>query len=566
MNSNNQKIPSLTNSEFMRGLLITFFALFSLTLLGQVDSTSTGEVVDAEIVIQKDRQIVLPIAGKMSQTIRNGIGEIQPLNFSYQPVNPEFSWPSYKSEVSFKEISDNLPEAVYQNSIKAGYGNFQSPLLELKYFQNWDKLRTNTRLFHESFQEGPVKKSNSSSSQTELSLGANYKSNAVEFSPLLQMERSGYRFYGNSNRQNTGFSSLELDKLSRTSVDFGVGLQGGSKDVTYFVRPMISNTDQSITDGPGINSEFGFEVQGGLDLKVDKTISAGFDIQGNTSTYKGSIEYDRSLFTIKPWLSRKSTDFLIKAGFGLSTGKSGGQSSETGFYPFVDTEWKLDPKWSISGSLGSGIKWNSLNRILVENQFLDDSLAIQNSELALSIGGEIKGSITNNLLVSSIVKWESYNELPFYLASNDSSKFILAYDDGNTQVLSFKGRITYSPALNTSVGTEVGLFNYSTESLDRAWHLPSFSFKFFIIKNIQEKFFIGTELLALGGIEAPGSTAVEIIDLDSFLDLNLNLDYKATDRFSVFLKLNNLLNKEYERYVGYPVRGTSFKVGAKYRF
>ncbi|MEP1093504.1 MAG: TonB-dependent receptor [Cyclobacteriaceae bacterium] len=550
----------------MRGLLITFFALFSMTIFGQVDSTSTGEVVDAEIVIQKDRQIILPIAGKISPTVRNGIGEIQPLNFSYQPVNPEFSWPSYKSEVSFKEINSQLPVALYQNSVKAGYGNFRSPLFELKYFKNWENLRLHTGLFHESFGEGPVESSNSSFSQTDISIGASYKNKSIEFTPRLEVARSGYKFYGNTDRFTSGYTSEDLEKIARTAIDFGIGIQGSFKDFKFFIHPAVKNANQSSDNGPDINSEFGFELLGGLNLKVDKKITAGFDIEGNSSKYKGGIEYDRSLFTIKPWLSHKSAEFLIKAGFGLSSGKSSGQSSTTAFYPFIDTEWKFDPKWSISGNLGSGINWNSLSSVLEENQFLDDSLAIQNAELTLSIGGEIKGSITNNLLVSSGVKWESYNELPFYLPSNDSSRFILAYDDGKTNVLTFKSGVTYSPSTSTSVGAEIGLFNYSTESLDKAWHLPSFSFKFFFMKNIKEKFFISSELISLGGIEAPGSTAVEIIDLDSFLDLNLNLDYKATDRFSVFLKLNNLLGKEYERYVGYPVRGASFKVGAKYRF
>ncbi|MEP5613326.1 MAG: TonB-dependent receptor [Cyclobacteriaceae bacterium] len=550
----------------MRGLLITFLALFSITLFGQVDSTSTGEVVDAEIVIQKDRQIVLPVAGKLSTKPRNAIGEIPPLSLSYQPVNPEFSWPSYKSDVSFKRVDDEVPVAVYQNSIKAGYGNFQSPLLELKYFNKWENLRLQTGLFHESFGQGPVESSNSSSSQTDISVGANYKSKLIELTPQLMMARNGYKFYGNTNRLNSGFPTEDLDKVARTSLDFGIGVQGGSKDLEFFVRPAITHANQSTDNGPDVNSELGFELVGGLNLKVDKKLTAGFDIEGNTSEYKGGIEYDRSLFTIRPWISHQSTDFLIKAGFGLSSGKSSGQSSFTAFYPFIDTEWRFDPKWSISGSLGSGIEWNSLNSILGQNQFLDDSLIIQNTELAISVVGEIKGSITNNLLVSSGVKWESYNGLPFYIPSGDSSRFTLAYDNGKTNVVSFKSGITYAPSISTSVGAEVSLFNYSTKSLDRAWHLPSFSLKFFFTKNIKEKFFISTELLALSGIDAPGSTTVEIIELDSFLDVNLNLDYKATDRFSVFLKLNNLLNKEYERYVGYPVRGASFKLGAKYRF
>lgn len=551
----------------MRGLLITLFALFSTVLHGQVDSTSTGEVVDAEIVIQKDRKIVLPISNKVSTPIKNGIHQAQPLNLQYQPVNPEFSWPTYKSDVSFREIGDDdQTSAVYQNSVKLGYGNFGSPLAELLFFKNLEKLELNTRLFHESFREGPIEGSNSLASRSEWELGASINGKSIEFSPELGVRRIGYKFYGNTDRQNTGYSALEISKTFRNSVDFAIGIKGGTKDLTFSLRPKISNTDQSIKDGSEINSELGFEFIGGLNLKIDKTIAAGFDVIGNTGSYKSGIEYDRSLFTLKPWISHNTSVFEVKGGFALSTGKMGSQSSKTGFYPFVNTEWQFDPKWSLSGNIESGIKWNSLEALLEQNQFLDDSLAIQNTELKIAIGGSIKGSLTNNLSFTSGVKWESYNSMPFYLPSNDSSRFILGYDNGETDRLSFQSGLVYTPAINTSIGAELTLFNYTTSSLVKAWHLPSFSFKFFLMKNIKEKFFISSELIALGGIEAPGTTAIDIIDLDSFLDLNLNLDYKATDRVSVFLKLNNLLNKEYERYIGYPVRGASFKVGGKYRF
>ena len=558
--------------NLMRGLLLTVFILFSTVLVGQVDSTSTGEVVDAEIVIQKDRKIVLPQSNKINTPVKNGVKTAGPLSLQYQPVDPEFSWPAYKSEVSFKEIEDeDQGLSKFQNSIKAGYGNFGSPIGELLYFKNLDKVKFNTRIFHESFREGPIEGSNSSTSNTELRLGATISGKAFEVTPRFGVEQIGYKFYGNTNNRNTGFSTAEALEVQSRSVNFGFGIKGDVKDLTYSFNPMINNTSQSVKDGPDINKELVFEFKGDLNLKINKPTIVGFDLSGNSGDYTGGLNYNRSLLTIAPWISHRSSSWKIKGGLGLSTDKTGSVSNRTGLYPFFNADWQFDPKWSLSGSINSGIKWNSLESLLEQNQFLDDSLVIHNTELQLAIGGSIKGSLTNNLTVTSGVKWESYNAIPIFLPSTDSSRFIVGYDNGpfqssTTDVLSFRGGLVYAPTSSTSAGMEFTLYNYTTSSLAKAWHLPSASFKFFILKNIKEKFFINTEFIALGGIEAPGTTATEIIDLDSFLDVNLNLDYKATERFSIFLKLNNLLNNEYERYIGYPVRGASFKVGGKYRF
>ena len=134
----------------MRGIIAFIILLLSISLYSQVDSTSTGDVVDAEIVIEKDRQIRLPVATKINSRAINRNLEISPLNINYKAVDPEFKWPEYKSEVSYEESNEKL-HSLFQNSFKVGFGNFSSPLLEVKYFENLNNLKLSSRFFHESF-------------------------------------------------------------------------------------------------------------------------------------------------------------------------------------------------------------------------------------------------------------------------------------------------------------------------------------------------------------------------------------------------------------------------------
>ena len=70
----------------------------------------------------------------------------------------------------------------------------------------------------------------------------------------------------------------------------------------------------------------------------------------------------------------------------------------------------------------------------------------------------------------------------------------------------------------------------------------------------------------MGGVKAPADVGFGIRNLNSFMDANVELKYLITNRASAFIEVNNLFNSEYERYIGYPVRGLTFKLGGKYRF
>ena len=54
--------------------------------------------------------------------------------------------------------------------------------------------------------------------------------------------------------------------------------------------------------------------------------------------------------------------------------------------------------------------------------------------------------------------------------------------------------------------------------------------------------------------------------LPSYLDVNLNADYKINKNFTVFVMGNNLLNKKYEHYLGYKVLGAQVLGGLRIAF
>ena len=58
----------------------------------------------------------------------------------------------------------------------------------------------------------------------------------------------------------------------------------------------------------------------------------------------------------------------------------------------------------------------------------------------------------------------------------------------------------------------------------------------------------------------------EIIDVGNYVDLNLNVGYKFTDRLTAFAKVNNVLNSNYQKYTNFQVQGLQFFAGLTYKF
>ena len=57
---------------------------------------------------------------------------------------------------------------------------------------------------------------------------------------------------------------------------------------------------------------------------------------------------------------------------------------------------------------------------------------------------------------------------------------------------------------------------------------------------------------------------IEIID--SFVDVNVNGGYHFNDKFSTFIKLNNILNTDYQRFANFNTQGFQILGGIAYKF
>ena len=109
------------------------------------------------------------------------------------------------------------------------------------------------------------------------------------------------------------------------------------------------------------------------------------------------------------------------------------------------------------------------------------------------------------------------------------------------------------------------LNSYSMAKQARPWHLPTTELTVRANYLAKEKVLLKLGFFYLDGIYAFDSGLREV-QLDPIVDLSLGIDYLVSERFSVFGDFNNLLGKNYQRYLNYPVKGFNFIAGASYSF
>ncbi len=553
----------------MRRILTLMLVGCSIGVFAQQDTVRTGEVVDAQVVIEKEKEIRLPIAQKLNTPLPSYAFESEPLRLEYNTTKPDLNWPSYNPRISPQPISISAQEVKYQNYLRAGYGNFSSPLIQLGVFNKINEtLKLQVSAGYESFARGPIGDENSATSSGQVNLSASYKTGNLELIPQLSYRRSDFYFYGNTDRFFSGFSSETPSDGDFNDFNLNLSLKGKlNNEATYYVKPAFISAIQNDNVEGSENKESGLSFESGLVLPIDSTVQAGIKLTGYVTEYRGGLVYNRSLLNINPWVSKRFSSFSLKGGFTVSTEQSGGNGSQAGFYPALEGSWDFSKDWTAYGNLKGGFESMQLAQLLNENSFMNDSLVILNPELTSSFEGGLKGELLENLSFQAGLRLDNYEDLPFMIpSSSDSSKFTLTYDGRQVNITTLLIRSTYQVDRSLKLGATIDFYDYAVKDLEEAWHRPDYRFSAFAEYNFNERLYLRGDLIALGGIKVPVRTLPSGVSLESFIDLSLQTNYIITERASVFLDVTNLFGTEYERYLGYPVRGISFKLGGKYRF
>jgi len=545
----------------MRNILLTLSGvLFALCATAQV-----GEVTTEEIIVEKEKEIILPRADKLYMPVDAPNIQRDSLRLNFQIPGPNFNISPFSPEVKPAVYQLNNEPVGYQNYVKAGYGSYGSPLVSAFVGHNADRFKIGGWFYHESFAKGAVRDAESASGMTRLDVFSDIPLGNWAVRPSVGWQADAFRFFGYGSDDDR----ISEDANTINRIKLGVKLEETqSNEWSFQLNPVFYSTNLSLA-GEGVeNAENYFDLSADGAYQFDSTLAAGADFQLGAISFESGSTIQRNFVRVNPWLGFKKDDLYIQAGIELAnTNDTLVSGTSSYFYPDISLEWSGLNNWSVFGGVRGYLNPVTYRSLSQQNRFLDDSLTLSHENVKTDFFGGIRGSITPQLSVETGVSVSSVEYLSFMAPSvNDSARFSLLVDEAPVTVFNWNGKINFSPTDLTQIHLRADVYQYGVDTFAEAWHRPEFKLSAGWYQQYSERFNTRLNVVSLGGITAPEPTTFEAITLDPIFDVSLEANYKISDHAGAFVQLQNLLGSEYERYINYPNRSISFRLGGIYRF
>lgn len=507
--------------------------------------------------------------------------EIQYNIFSF-PVASTFTPAKGKAAVIDKE----KPPKLFDNYASLGFGNYTTVLGEV--YLNHALSRTESvggYVSHHSAQGG-IDDVLLDDNFSNTKLSANYTSNLRDMSWNVELGglHQKYNWYGISQPL---FNQQTADSLAVAHTFYGANVGG---DVTFedtYIES-VSALFRYFGDNNG-SSENRFNLKGTFSIPIT-------DFEIKTTLYLDYLggSFERNYFTdteikygnfnigLAPVYRLTQDDLTLDLGvsfFYLNDTEFG--DNKFYIYPNIAASYRLVDEILIAyGGIKGGLNQNTYYSFAQENPFVSPTLLITPTDQQYNAYAGLKGKISNSM---------SYDIHGSYLADRDRALFInndititqedytygnsfgIVYDDVST--FSIGGELNVDVNRNFTLGLKSDYYVYNVDEQAEAWNLPDFEASLFMDYQINKQWFAGASLFFVGerkdqfylnSMIFPATP--QVVTLDSFFDVNVNVGYHINDRFSVYARGNNLAGNNYNRWQNYPVQGIQFLGGATYKF
>lgn len=492
-----------------------------------------------------------------------------------------------------KGLDFGLKERIYENYIAAGIGNYTTPFLEASMhyatrFKNNMGLYTKYISSNDNVRNSVL---NSKFSNFNTKVYFNQQKRYFDWTVTLNSSQSKYNWYGLSEYLKQSIIVDYIDSQQTFNYSQIVGdlefkdsfLKKSSLSASYF-SDEYNSSEVNIFLGTEFNFPLDFINNNLNDLSFDTNIEI---LNGNfKKDYNGNSEISYSIITakIEPNYHFSFNDFLFRTGVKLfASFDRENNKNNILIYPEVKISKSIKNSITLYTGATGGLKTNTYKGFSDQNPYVSPTLFItQTSETVNAFIGT-NGQFNKDMSFNIKASYKKEEDKPLFVRNNSksdgtliltNSTFLEGYEYGNSfgviysDVItsSLLGEFEHDITKNITTGITLKYDTYQVKNEYQAWNLPQLQAtlsagykndKWYATTNI---FFVGDRKIVSDVIRT------KFIRLNSFVDLNLNGGYHFNDKFSVFLKLNNVLNINYQIFANFDVQGFQALTGLTYKF
>lgn len=548
----------------MRKILSLCLSLFAFSCFAQ-----EGELPEEQIIIQKDRKIVLPEVSKPAIKVVNTLKPLPKISQKYNFREYGIILPMIDSKIQPPVYRPVPEELVKEGFARIAAGNYGSTEMDLWYNSGRKKdFAYSLALHHLASANGPV--ANSGFSNNALQANGIYFTPSFTLDGSLRYNRDRYNFYGYDQEKFTLRNADSTRQLFQ-SVWFRMNLTNRSKEKDRLFWKAGMSLGNLSDRFKASESEVLMDADGRYRISDSSSILLFTDFSLLKRT--DSSAQNRVLWRLQPAYRFGFKGFSIDAGFQFSfvsepvLQKTGGfnETSSVHIHPRLNIEIALaDEKLRAFAAVSGGINPRSLRNQVEQNPFLMPDVYLRHENQLLDIGFGLKGALKGMLQYHSKVSFEKLSQQAFFrnVDSVNREKFAIVYDSATTRRFTWETEAVYDPGKGRRAGIRFSYFGYQLSSLPEAWHLPRTQASAFGSISLSDNLSLSAEFFYLGGIKAWNPRTLATEKLSGIADLNVKGEYRFKKNFSGFLALHNILNNKNPRFLYYPGQGFRLMLGA----
>lgn len=568
--------------SLQRGILWILLTAFSSTLVGQDGTEDSAEISDRIVTVGEWEPKVERVEKMRNEPEPVDTTLPQPeVDYSSKPLQYETEFHVKPIEAARIKVRDPL-DRLDQGYFKIGIGTFTTPIGDAYFSSDRDKSHQySAHLYHRSSEGGVKNNEHADWSRNGLDLRGKWMERNASWKAGLNYERNVRHHYGFPAGSDT------LDLLQNEDI------QQRFHDINGKVKWEDHARDSGETDhrvSLDMNHfralDGGMELNGDLEGRFDRYVQeehlrleAGVDHNSYwrpDGNEKEELQHN-ALLELTPQIVSKGEDWQVKVG--LKALSELDRKAEFHFYPRAEAHYVLfDGIFVPYAGIKGGMERNNLRSLSKRNPHLISGQVLKNTNEAYDVYGGIRGSLSDRLNFDVRASKKRLEDLPLFVNAglgadpSGGNRFGALYDDG--ELIQVKGDLSYYDGERFKMNLSATYRDYRLEEEARAWHRPLLQSSFHGWYDIQDKFTVEARVRYVAPRKAYSPQETEdtekrirnayIIDIPSYVDANLGLEYRYTKDLSAFIRFNNLLADRYQRWYRYPVQGFQVLGGFTY--
>ena len=502
-----------------------------------------------------------------------------------------FSFPVASTYTPSKGRAANVDksesEKLFKNYLTLGLGNYATLNAELFVTENISDTEYLGGMLRHLSSQGGIKGVSLDDKFYTTSLDLTYgnQTEKLNWNADLGYQNQVYNWYGLPEN----FSPTLIDGINpqHTFHNFYAGAKFSLNDSFFKEGSMKYNR---FWDARG-SSENRFYVKPSFEFDVlGEKIKTNFIVDYLGGSFKkdlfstNALKYGYTNFGIHPSVVINKNDWSVNLGAAIFYSVDNENSKNKLYvYPQINASLKVVGDFMIfyTGAEG-GLDQNSYRDFTNENPYVSPTLSITPTDKQFDIFAGLKGKLANAVSYNIRGSFQNEKNKALFKSNNFTEDSLNeAYEFGNSlgivydemKTVRFFGELNADFSKKVSFGINGTFSSYSTHNQEEAWNLPAVKLGSNLNVIITKKWYAGANVFFVGerkdlqvNTDILTLVAPSPITLASYFDANLHVGYKHSERLTGFLKLNNIGNQAYQKWMNYPVQGFQVLLGASYKF